>query len=237
MNPANRAVALLLLAVSISLLLPGLLQPVITIRGLLEPDGMAELAPQILRDGISDETIAKLKPMLNPLVAGLLETQPGGIKGAIVSQLGGDLGTRIKAAGPIEAYLQTRSIIGSIQHLFEVRSTTAAILVLLFSVIVPFGKALLVLVAVFRTDPVARAKTLHFVEMIAKWSMADVFAVALFIAFLAAQASQTPPGPDQPPPLVTFTAVFGPGFYWFAGYCLFSLFSQQITTRALLRET
>jgi hypothetical protein len=231
----NRPVALLLLIISIALLVPGLLQPVITIRGMLEPDGMAELAPQILREGISDETVAKLKPMLNPLVATLLEGQPGGIKGAIVSQLGGDLGTRIKAAGQIEAYLQTRSIIGSIQHLYEVRSTTAATLVLLFSVIVPFGKALLVLLAVFRTDAAARAQTLRFVEIIAKWSMADVFAVALFIAFLAAQASQTPPGPDQPPPLVTFTAVFGPGFYWFAAYCLFSLFSQQLTTHVLQR--
>jgi hypothetical protein len=37
--------------------------------------------------------------------------------------------------------------------------------------------------------------------------MADVFVVALFIAYLAAQASQTPPGdPNVPPPLLAFTA-------------------------------
>ena len=29
--------------------------------------------------------------------------------------------------------------------------------------------------------------------------------------------------------LVAFSASFGPGFYWFAAYCLFSLASQQIT--------
>ena len=62
--------------------------------------------------------------------------------------------------------------------------------------------------------------------------MADVFVVALFIAYLAAQASaDADQGPNAAPPLIAFTAHFGPGFYWFAAYCLFSLASQQITAR------
>jgi hypothetical protein len=90
--------------------------------------------------------------------------------------------------------------------------------------------------AVFVTGADARRRTLRFVETIAKWSMADVFVVALFITFLAAQASTVPmqgtgQGPDAAPALIAFTAQFGAGFYWFAGYCLFSLASQQLTTR------
>ena len=66
--------------------------------------------------------------------------------------------------------------------------------------------------------------------------MADVFVVALFIAYLAAQASQTPPGDrNVSPPLLAFTAKFGPGLYWFAGYCLFSLATQQMTARWFTR--
>jgi uncharacterized paraquat-inducible protein A len=77
-----------------------------------------------------------------------------------------------------------------------------------------------------------RQRTLKFVETIAKWSMADVFAVALFIVFLAAQATQQPPSAlKAAPPLLAFTAQFGPGFYWFAAYCLFSLATQQYTAR------
>ena len=89
----------------------------------------------------------------------------------------------------------------------------------------------MVFVALFFVgDDVRRRRILQFVEAIAKWSMADVFVVALFIAYLAAQASQAPPGdPNVPPPLLAFTATFGPGFYWFAGYCLFSLAAQQMT--------
>ena len=46
------------------------------------------------------------------------------------------------------------------------------------------------------------------------------------------QASATPTeGPDAAPPLIAFTAHFGPGFYWFAAYCVFSLASQQATAR------
>ena len=62
--------------------------------------------------------------------------------------------------------------------------------------------------------------------------MADVFAVAVIIAFLAAKATQTAAGSATA--LLTFTATFGPGFYWFAAYCLFSLFTQQVTTRLLM---
>ena len=86
--------------------------------------------------------------------------------------------------------------------------------------------------SLFMADAARRRSTLGFVELIAKWSMADVFVVALFIAYLAAQASQTPPGdPSVPPPLVAFTASFGAGFYWFTAYCIVSLAAQQFTTR------
>jgi uncharacterized paraquat-inducible protein A len=76
-----------------------------------------------------------------------------------------------------------------------------------------------------------RRRVLAFVEAIAKWSMADVFVVALFITYLVAMATQSAPAAG--PPVVAFTARFGPGFYWFAAYCLFSLASQQLTARIL----
>ncbi len=108
------------------------------------------------------------------------------------------------------------------RHLYRVGSVTAATLILIFSVLVPFTKAALVMWAVYHRDALRRERTLRFVEIIAKWSMADVFAVALFIAYLAAQATQAAPGAASSA-VVAFTATFGPGFYWFAAYCVFSL--------------
>ena len=227
----RRNLALLGLAVTIAVLLPGLALPVITVRGTLDPEGVATLAPQLLEEGLSDEVVATLRFMLNPALVPMLESSPGGLKGALVTQLSAQMAQQLASGSEIEVYQQTRSIVGSVRHLYRVGSPTAATLILLFSIVVPFTKAVLVMWALFHRDAMRRQRTLHFVEIIAKWAMADVFAVALFIAYLAARASQTPPGPGFVAQPVTFTATFGPGFYWFAAYCLASLAVQQATAR------
>jgi Paraquat-inducible protein A len=231
----SRLLALLGLAMSIGLLVPGLIQPVITVRGVLQPAGMADLAPRILNDGISDQAMAAMKPLINPAILPLLEMSPGGLRAALVKRLGDQLSSELRNGKEIEVYQQTRSILGSVRHLYKVGAMTAATLILLFSVIVPFGKALLVSWAVLQRDDLRRRGTLHFVEMIAKWSMADVFAVALFITYLAAQATQATPG-STAASAVAFTASFGTGFYWFAAYCVVSLATQQVTFRYLMAE-
>jgi hypothetical protein len=234
--PNHRPLALAGLAISMALLLPGLFAPVISVRGTLDPDGVARLAPQLLEQGLSEDAVGALRPLLNPALLPLMDAFPGGLRGALVNQLGGQVAQQLAAGGEIEVYQQTRSIVGSVRHLYRVGSPVAASLILLFSVVVPFTKGALVFWAAFHRDPARRAQTVRFVEVIAKWSMADVFAMALLIAYLAARASQTPPGPGFVPQLVTFTATFGPGFYWFAAYCLVSLGTQQMTARRWLRE-
>lgn len=232
-SPSSRRWAFLGLAVSIALLIPGLLLPVITVRGVLQPAGMADLAPRILADGISEQSIATMKPLINPAILPLLEMSQGGLRGALVKRLGDQLASELKNGKEIEVYQQTRSILGSVEHLYRVGSNTAATLILLFSVVIPFGKAMLVSWAVLMRSDARRRGTLRFVEMIAKWSMADVFAVALFITYLAAQATQAAPGATTAS-VVAFTAHFGTGFYWFASYCLVSLATQQLTFRYLM---
>ena len=157
----------------------------------------------------------------------------GDVRKVIIEKLAPQISAALqKNMTEVEVYEQTRSILGSVRRLYEVGSPVPATLILLFSVIVPFAKAALVAWALFIPNAALRLRTLRFVEAIAKWSMADVFVVALFIAYLAAKASATPTqGPDAAPPLVAFNAHFGAGFYWFAAYCLFSLASQQITVR------
>jgi uncharacterized paraquat-inducible protein A len=132
-------------------------------------------------------------------------------------------------------YAQTRSIVGSVRHLYSVGSNAAATLILVFSIMVPVTKSLLVSWAVLQSKPERRRRTLSLVEFIAKWSMADVFAVAVIIAYLAAQASQSVPG-SSGAAIIVFQASFGVGFYWFAGYCLTSLAVQQLVNRSPARE-
>ena len=228
---SSRPIVLALTLISIGLLLPGIFLPVLTIRGVLTRDGVAHVAPMMLERGLSDDTIGVLESMMNPAIVGFLQATGGDLRKTIIEKLTPQLTASLqRSVEDVEVYEQTRSIIGSVRRLYEVGSPVPATLILLFSVVVPFGKAALVTWAAFMTDAHRRHRTVRFVEAIAKWSMADVFAVALFIVYLAAQASQTTPG-SASPALIAFTAHFGPGFYWFAAYCLFSLASQQYTAR------
>lgn len=233
MPKSARITTLVLLAASLTLLLPGIFSPVLTIRGVLTRDGIAYVTPLMLDKGLNEDTMATLKTLINPQMISMMEAFGGDLRKMIIDKLSPQLSAALQQdVGDIEVYQQTRSIMGSVRQLYAVGSPLPATLILLFSVVVPLTKAAMVGMAVYMRSATARVRTLRTVETIAKWSMADVFAVALLIVFLAAQATQQPPGaPDAAPPLLAFTAHFGPGFYWFTAYCLFSLASQQYTVR------
>jgi hypothetical protein len=231
-----RTITLALLVVSLGLLLPGIFAPVLTIRGVLTKEGVAYVAPMMLDKGLNEETMKTLSSLINPAMISMMKALGGDLRQMILDKLGPQLTTALQqGVGEIEVYQQTRSIIGSVRQLYDVGSPIPATLILLFSVIVPFTKGALVAWAVFMTNATRRLLTVRFVESIAKWSMADVFVVALFIAYLAAQASQTTGTDPNAAPLIAFTAHFGAGFYWFAAYCVFSLATQQYTARVAAR--
>ena len=224
---SSRLGVLLLVAISMALLIPGLFRPVLTIRGVLTPEGIAQMTPVVLEKGLDEGTVNALKSMINPAMLALLQATGGDVKKMIIDRLGPRLTEALKTGvGEVEVYTQTRSIVSAVRNLYDVGSWIPATLILLFSVVVPLTKALLVVMATFMRNVASRQRVLDFVAAIAKWSMADVFVVALFITYLAAEATQTVPGQQGSAPLIAFDASFGPGFYWFAAYCLFSLASQ-----------
>lgn len=117
-----------------------------------------------------------------------------------------------------EIFRETQSITQSVRSLFESGNSVVASLILLFSILIPVVKALLVAVILFRPPSAARTRLYEFVRSISKWSMADVFVVGVFIAFLAARA------------LDALDASAGSGLYYFAAYCLLSNLAFQVMT-------
>jgi uncharacterized paraquat-inducible protein A len=110
---------------------------------------------------------------------------------------------------------ETQSILRAIQRLYDSKNYFVAGLVLLFSVIVPFIKAA-ILGAIFAVkSPVTKHRLYLFVRSVSKWAMADVFAVGIFIAFMAGNA------------IDNLDAKLHPGFYYFIAYCLISNLSFQ----------
>jgi len=114
-----------------------------------------------------------------------------------------------------ELFRETRSILGAIRSLHDSGNDFVAGLILLFSVLVPALKALLLFVILFLRHPESRHRLYLFTRSISKWSMADVFVVGVFIALLAAKATDNLDG------------VIGNGFYWFTGYALVSNLAFQ----------
>ena len=57
--------------------------------------------------------------------------------------------------------------------------------------------------------------------------MADVFVIAIFIAYLAGNGIREDRG------LVDFQATLGIGFWYFLGYCLVSILGTQLLTSAI----
>ena len=116
---------------------------------------------------------------------------------------------------PTEIYKETQSILRAIQRLYDSKNYFVAGLVLLFSVIVPFVKAGLLAVILSVKNPATKYRLYLFVRSVSKWAMADVFAVGIFIAFMAGNA------------IDNLDAKLHPGFYYFIAYCLISNLSFQ----------
>lgn len=135
-----------------------------------------------------------------------------------------------------EIFNKSRSIIGTVNDLYEGKTKFVACMIFFFSVIVPLIKALLMFFLLFSNNLERKRKILEFIKTIGKWSMADVFVVGIFLSFLST-SDQVVKSFKQLKILgfnlnVEITAIMdsslGPGFYYFTGYCILSLLSIQI---------
>jgi len=126
------------------------------------------------------------------------------------------VGAKIPILGNMTLHESTQSILNTIQTLHENNNTLVAFLILFFSIIVPLIKAILLLVVLFFKNLKQRMGIHKFVYIIGKWSMADVFVVGVFLAFLATKSNES------------IEANIHSGFYYFLAYCLISLLAIQI---------
>lgn len=133
------------------------------------------------------------------------------------------------------------SLLATIEELWQDQRLFVAILIFLFSVCIPLIKTSLVSLAYFKRNSELEAKILRFVASIGKWSMADVFVVAIFLAILSTNHAETANNQqfsilgfkvDLLISSETFSAA-GMGFYYFTGYCLLSLLGTHFSQSSL----
>lgn len=193
MSVSRRLLAIGLIAIALGLLYPGVTQPVLTLTGTIDKSQIAELGIELIAGEGAD---AQTRSML----------------AAVSSFLGFD-----QIQGQLQAYQNTRSIWGTVEELAATGNLAVALLIVLFSIVIPVFKLLLQLLALLLPDAALHRLLLQLNGALSKWSMADVFVMALLVAYMAGSAS------GQMGDLLTMHAALESGFYYFLAYCLFSV--------------
>lgn len=128
------------------------------------------------------------------------------------------------------------SIMAAVQELWQDERFLVSVLIFFFSVVIPVLKTGLVSTAYFQSSLQRERKLVSFVTNIGKWSMADVFVVAVFLAILSTNHAET----SETHQLIVFgfrmsvdistqtLSMVGQGFYYFLSYCLLSLAGSHL---------
>jgi len=196
----QRAIGLALIGASLALLYPGISLPVLTLSGELERAALADFAIDLLSGDDGDTQTRNMLQMMSRL-------------------LGLD-----RLEGRVEAYRNSRSILAIAAELRASGNPLVAALILTFSVIVPVFKLLLQALALALSGSAARP-LLRANAALGKWSMADVFVMAMLVAFLAGRAS------EAAGELLVMQARLETGFWYFLAYCLFAIAAGAFMSR------
>jgi len=199
-----KSIGLVLLVLSYALLLPGLSKPMLTVTGTVEKNDLLELGKDMLEE--SDSKMGFVGDMAKVVI------------------------NNLDVTGTVVAFDKTRSILGTARDLFEGGNALVAMLIVTFSVLIPVFKGFLTLISLLDVSHSTKSKLSVFSSNISKWSMADVFVIAIFVSYLAAIGIREDTG------LVKFSSSLGAGFYFFLGYCLVSILASQVLAKSATAE-
>ncbi|TMO05451.1 paraquat-inducible protein A [Pseudoalteromonas sp. S558] len=189
--------SVLSIIIAISLLLPGITKPVLTIEGSIDKSKLAQAGIEMLAEEEDGRTRSMLMMFSNMLGLDKLE-------------------------GEISAYNKTQSILGTVKELANNNNLFVAALVGLFSIVIPSLKLLLQLLYCCLPLNGFKQKLGLVICALSKWSMVDVFVIALIVTYLAGNAH------GKSGELLVMNAQFGEGFWYFSAYCIFAIIASNL---------
>ncbi len=129
----------------------------------------------------------------------------------------------VEYLGDVILSFESKGILGSISKLYADHNITVAIVILVFSVIIPFLKTISMLfVSTFEHSPFA-AKVVRFFRHLGKWSMLDVFVIAILLVYLTSNNSDISRAEAEI------------GLYFFLAYVILSMVAS-LTADKMLHE-
>lgn len=136
--------------------------------------------------------------------------------GAFMEDLNIDLGIGIAKTfeGKIYFFYQSKTVIQLVQTLFTNGNWIVGLAIFLFSIVFPFSKLILFYTFLFSKQLSQNYNLLKVVSYMGKYSMADIFVAASFLAFLSFNNINVG---------IQTESTTLPGLYFFLGYCLISI--------------
>ena len=184
----------LLLIVAYLLLIPGVSLPVLQVTTTLDKAVLTEMGKTSFMES------QELPPFMAQMVQGILDS--------------------IEVSGTEVIQDSHKSILDTANVFWQDGNALVAGLIILFSIVIPVLKGGLMAFAGVVDQKKDNARLQKISSSLSKWSMADVFVIALIIVFLGANSSDSG--------LIETTAELEIGFYFFLGYCLLSIISSQL---------
>jgi len=130
----------------------------------------------------------------------------------------------VQYLGDVVLQMESKGVAGSITKLFDGGDYVVGGALFLFSILLPLLKTLSMLfVALFVRNRAAHT-VVHFFKVLGKWSMADVFVVAIFLVYLSGNRGEMSHAEVQV------------GIYFFLAYVILSMLASLSADRMLQKE-
>ena len=132
--------------------------------------------------------------------------------------------TSLPLLGETVLQFESKGVLSTLASLMSSGNLWIAVLLFLFSVVVPLLKTLITGLTFFFPDHRLVVRGLNLSKDIGRWSMADVFVVAILVAFFSTAGNG-----------ITRAEVQA-GLYFFAGYVVLALVASQLISRSLFSK-
>ena len=126
--------------------------------------------------------------------------------------------------GDIILSFESKTIFGTIVHLYNNGNYPVAIAILLFSIVVPLLKTLSMIAVAFWKRFHMATKLVQLFKHLGKWSMLDVFVVALLLVYLSAGSTEN-----------SYSQIES-GLYIFLIYVIFSIVTSIVVEKLIESE-
>lgn len=130
----------------------------------------------------------------------------------------------VEHLGDVILSFESKGILGSISKLFDTGENMVALTILLFSVIIPLLKIFTLIFVIVAKEFNFAHTIVKFFKILGKWSMIDVFVVAVFLVYFTSNQGD-----------VTHAEI-EVGLYFFLIYVLLSMVAAILTHKVLIKS-